>query len=105
MYCRNCGAQINDNAYVCIHCGVKVKEELSLVRNKLIAAILALVFGTLGIHQFYLGYNGRGIAMLLITILGSCIVIGPIITFFWSLIDAIRILMGTYSDAQGNSLD
>jgi uncharacterized membrane protein YvbJ len=26
-YCRSCGAQINDNAFVCIHCGVKVSEE------------------------------------------------------------------------------
>lgn len=23
MYCKNCGQQIDDNAYVCIHCGVK----------------------------------------------------------------------------------
>ncbi len=26
MFCSNCGAQIDDNAYVCIHCGVKVKD-------------------------------------------------------------------------------
>ncbi len=23
MYCQNCGAEIDDNAYVCIHCGVR----------------------------------------------------------------------------------
>lgn len=23
MYCQNCGQQIDDNAYVCIHCGVR----------------------------------------------------------------------------------
>ncbi len=23
MYCKNCGQQIDDNAYVCIHCGVR----------------------------------------------------------------------------------
>jgi len=27
MYCRNCGKEIDDKAYICIHCGVKVQEE------------------------------------------------------------------------------
>ena len=26
MYCRNCGKEIDDNAYVCPHCGVKVER-------------------------------------------------------------------------------
>lgn len=26
MYCRKCGAQIDDEAYVCVHCGALVKE-------------------------------------------------------------------------------
>lgn len=27
MYCKKCGAQIDDNAYVCVHCGALVKEQ------------------------------------------------------------------------------
>lgn len=27
MYCKNCGNEISDNAFVCPKCGVKVKEE------------------------------------------------------------------------------
>lgn len=27
MYCKNCGKEIDDNAYVCVHCGVKVNNE------------------------------------------------------------------------------
>ena len=27
MFCTNCGGQIDDNAYVCIHCGVKVNNQ------------------------------------------------------------------------------
>jgi len=27
MFCKNCGKEIDNNAYVCIHCGVKVSEE------------------------------------------------------------------------------
>ena len=29
MYCKNCGQQIDDNAYLCIHCGVRVQDEPS----------------------------------------------------------------------------
>lgn len=29
MYCKNCGRQIDDNAYLCIHCGVRVQDEPS----------------------------------------------------------------------------
>lgn len=32
MYCKNCGNQIDDNAYVCVHCGVKVSDDVPLVR-------------------------------------------------------------------------
>lgn len=29
MFCQNCGNQIDDNAYVCPHCGVKVERQNS----------------------------------------------------------------------------
>lgn len=35
------------------------------MKDKSIAAILAFFFGGLGIHQFYLGNNGRGVLYLL----------------------------------------
>lgn len=33
MFCKNCGKEIDDNAYVCVHCGVKVKEDNSAAVN------------------------------------------------------------------------
>ncbi|MBA5727517.1 TM2 domain-containing protein [Bombella mellum] len=36
-------------------------------KSKVIAGLLALFFGGLGIHKFYLGYNRAGIIMLLVT--------------------------------------
>ena len=27
MYCKNCGKEIDDKAYVCIHCGAKQEED------------------------------------------------------------------------------
>ena len=26
MFCKNCGEKINDNAEICIHCGVRIKD-------------------------------------------------------------------------------
>ena len=37
--------------------------------KKLIAGLLAILIGSLGIHKFILGYNKEGIILLLVTIL------------------------------------
>lgn len=33
MFCKNCGKEIDDNAYVCVHCGIKVKDDSSAAAN------------------------------------------------------------------------
>jgi TM2 domain-containing membrane protein YozV len=58
-------------------------------RNKFVAAILAFLVGPLGIHRFYLGRVGSGIAMLVL----SCTVIGLIVSVPWALIDMVRYLV------------
>ena len=58
-------------------------------RNKHVAAVMAFVVGTLGIHRFYLGRTGSGIVMLVLSIT----VVGLIISAPWALIDMIRYLM------------
>ena len=58
-------------------------------RNKYVAAILAFVLGPLGIHRFYLGRTGSGIAMLIL----SCTLVGLIISGPWALIDMVRYLV------------
>jgi TM2 domain-containing membrane protein YozV len=57
--------------------------------DKVVAALLAFLLGTLGVHRFYLGRIGSGIVMLLL----SCTVIGLIVTVPWALIDMIRYLV------------
>ncbi len=39
-------------------------------KNKVVAGILAILFGPLGAHKFYLGYSGQGALMLVLFILG-----------------------------------
>ncbi len=34
MFCKNCGKEVNDHSYVCIHCGVKLAEEPREVEKK-----------------------------------------------------------------------
>lgn len=58
-------------------------------RNKYIAALIAFFTGPLGIHRFYLGRTGSGIAMLLLT----CTIVGLIVTVPWAFIDMIRYLI------------
>lgn len=45
-------------------------------KDHLVAGLLAIFLGTLGIHKFYLGYNKAGVIMLCITLIGSLLTIG-----------------------------
>ena len=58
-------------------------------RNKYIAALIAFLLGPLGIHRFYLGRTGSGIAMLVLT----CTVVGLIVSVPWALMDLVRYLV------------
>ena len=61
-----------------------VKETLNADNKKVVAGILAIILGSLGVHKFILGYNKEGGIMLAVTLLGyatSCIIIGAF--FFW----------------------
>ncbi|MHA6719384.1 TM2 domain-containing protein [Sphingomonas sp. RS6] len=58
-------------------------------RNRYVAAALAFFLGTLGVHRFYLGRIGSGVAMILMTIT----IIGLLVTSIWSFVDMIRYLI------------
>ena len=63
-------------------------------RSKAIAGLLGIFLGPLGTHRFYLGYWGIGLAMLFTG--GGCGI--------WSLIDAVLVLLGRVTDADGRPL-
>lgn len=72
-------------------------------KTKLVAILLAFFLGGLGIHRFYLGHKGTGIAMLLITVL-TC-GYGAIITGPWALIDIILIATDSLREENGRALE
>ena len=62
-YCINCGAEIDIKAEICPKCGVR-QPSISGGRSRIVASLLAIFLGGLGIHKFYLG-NWIGIIYLL----------------------------------------
>lgn len=129
MYCRNCSKEMPENAVVCVECGVQTgtgtafcyncgKETtpeqvvctncgVQLVtaaagtgdKSKLVAGLLGIFLGGFGVHRFYLGFTGIGIAQIAVTIV-TC-GFGAI----WGLIEGILILTGSFDrDADGNLL-
>lgn len=63
-------------------------------KDWLVTLLLCLFLGGLGIHRFYVGKTGSGVAQLLT--LGGCGI--------WCLIDFIMIIAGKFTDAQGNTI-
>ena len=73
-------------------------------KSRMAAGILGLLLGGLGIHNFYLGYTGKGVAQLLITVLSFGIL--AFIPAIWGLIEGVMILTDkNYLDADGFPLE
>ena len=68
--------------------------------SKVVMAIVCWFFGIFGVHRFMVGKIGTGVLMLLLTVT----VIGSVISFIWSIIDFILILMGKFKDKDGNPI-
>lgn len=69
-------------------------------KSKLAAGLLGILIGALGIHNFYLGFTGKAIAQLLITVLSFGLL--SFIPAIWGLIEGILILTGSMNvDANG----
>ena len=99
-FCHNCGAETQANQEICVNCGVPLKaKDLPGAKSKIAAGLLGIFLGGFGVHRFYLGYVGIGVAQIAVTLI-TCGA-GAI----WGFIEGILILTGTIDkDAQGRPL-
>ena len=107
MYCRNCGSELSQSAAVCLRCGCSLTNTGAAegAKSKLVAGLLGIFVGGLGIHDFYLGYTKKAIFHILLATVGVLVFVGPVISGIWGLVDGIFILTGKISvDAKGNPL-
>lgn len=73
------------------------------LKSKVAAGLLGIFLGSFGVHNFYLGYTGKAVAQLLITVC-TC-GIGAAITGVWGLIEGILVLTGSIAvDGKGYPL-
>jgi TM2 domain-containing membrane protein YozV len=63
-------------------------------KDWIVTLLLCLFLGNLGIHRFYAGKTGTAILQLLT--LGGCGI--------WSIIDFVMILVGKFTDKDGNAI-
>ena len=133
MYCRNCGRKLEDDTKeICADCEAKLNtepvqdEKIEVVeevknesgnenttttssnvvkepKSRIAAGLLGVFLGTFGIHNFYLGYTGKAVAQLLITVLScGCL---SFVSYIWGFIEGIVILTGEIKvDGQGTPL-
>ena len=101
MYCQKCGKVLPDQASFCPSCGQAVNvtaarpgyaaDKPVSPLSRLAALLLCLFVGALGVHRFYVGKIGTGVAMIF-TLGGLGI---------WALVDLIMIAVGSFTDANG----
>ena len=125
MFCRNCGNEMDNAAAVCVKCGVAAGNGVNFCHNggaqsvpgaavctrcgvafaqpvpageqksKMAAGLLGVFLGGVGAHNFYLGYTGKAVAQI---VLSMCFGVGAI----WGFIEGILILCGKIDkDAKG----
>lgn len=120
-FCSNCGSELKKDSAFCSKCGAKVEDKNNdnvvtgevvndgngsannVPKSKIAAGILGIFLGAFGVHNFYLGYTGKAVGQLLLTVL-SCGILS-FVSGIWGLVEGILILTGSINvDAEGNSL-
>ena len=108
-FCPRCGHPTDELAIYCTNCGSPltnrqgaqpVAPAATVSKSRVAARLLGIFLGGLGVHNFYLGYNEKGIWQVILFVL-CCGVPSSI----WGFVEGILILMGKIStDAAGNPL-
>ena len=68
-HCPNCGAEIEGNMETCLTCGYHIIPERNkpiVYKSKVVAILLGIILGGLGVHNFYLGYSSKGFIQIVL---------------------------------------
>ena len=121
MFCEYCGKENDNGAKFCVSCGASLEKKTNNLdnnvqpsqtarkddwgTNSIILGLIAFFIGYLGIHNFIMGYTGKGVAQALLSTIGCIIFIGPIISGIWAFVEAIMLFCDAIkTDARGNFL-
>lgn len=122
-FCQNCGRPITVLDRHCPGCGAPLEADPSAggtagwsqgttppppyygyggypglePRSRLVAALLGIFLGSLGIHNFYLGYNSRGLVQLLLSTVGALLTCGLSVAVVevWAIVEVILLFCGS----------
>ncbi len=118
-FCSSCGTSLSPDTKFCPNCGAQIGQGNTEVptsaapqmnsnvnntyvagaKSKMVAGLLGIFLGAWGIHNFYLGYSGKAILQIALTLI-TCGIAG-----IWGFIEGILILCGNINtDADGNTL-
>lgn len=88
VYCKYCGKEIDDKAYVCVGCGRLVNEppktNNATITKYLVAGILGFFFGEFGVHNFITGKMTKGIIQIILSILSVILILLCTIPMYFS---------------------
>ncbi len=73
---------------------------MKVAKSRAVYIVVGLFFGLLGIHNFYAGYNGRGLTQLLISIVTGWLILPLFVVAVWVLAE----LFAVDRDASGELL-
>ena len=125
MYCKNCGSEVDPKAAICVKCGYQLGTGNNFCHNcgnavapganvctscgfaqsvapsgeqksKLVAVLLAFFLGSIGIHDFYLGYTKEGVGQLMMGGLCGLMTLGiaTICSWIWAICEGIALIKG-----------
>ena len=111
-YCHNCGQEVAPGAAVCMKCGFAQTAHADVEiadgkqKSKLVAGLLGIFLGGIGVHHFYLGNTKMAVIHLALAIGGICLMCVPTIgSGIWGLVEGILILCGrVQKDGKGMPL-
>ena len=115
--CPFCAEDVLYEARKCKHCGELLDPSLSSAQQnrppihinnyvpptptpakpRVAYVLLGIFLGSLGIHNFYAGYAGRGVVQLLITLLTGWLILPLFVVWIWVLVEVCSVT----TDASG----